>query len=243
MLGIFGGTFDPVHFGHLRIALELAQHLELRELRFLPCGRPPHRGAPAAAARDRLNMLRLAVTGQNGFTIDERELRRSGPSYMVDSLQSLREEQGARPLCLLLGSDAFQALDTWHRWEHLIELAHLVVAHRPGVAGAPSTAVASLLERCRVDEVRALRRRPAGAILMVPVTQLDISGTRIRELVRAGLSPRYLLPEPVLEYIWREGLYRESNREDERDELRDELRDEARKEGHAEGGRAGGTGS
>ncbi len=239
MLGILGGTFDPVHFGHLRIALELAQHLELQELRFLPCGRPPHRGAPAAAARDRLNMLRLAVTGQNGFSIDERELRRKGPSYMVDSLQSLREELGSRPLCLLLGSDAFHALDTWHRWEHLIELAHLVVAHRPGVAGAPSTAVASLLERCRVDEVRDLRRRPAGAILMVPVTQLDISGTRIRELVRAGLSPRYLLPESVLEYIWREGLYREKDRNADRDELRDE----ARKAGHGEGGRASGAGS
>jgi len=212
MLGILGGTFDPVHFGHLRIALELAQHLELRELRFMPCGRPPHRGTPVASARDRLNMLRLAVAGQNGFLIDERELRRSGPSYMVDSLQSLREELGPRPLCLLLGSDAFHALDTWHRWERLIELAHLVVVSRPDGAVTPPAPVAELLARCRVADPAALAERPAGGILECEVTGLAISATAIRAQVAAGRSPRYLLPDAVLAYIEEQGLYRAPER-------------------------------
>ncbi len=208
MLGIFGGTFDPVHHGHLRIALELSQDLELAELRFVPCRMPPHRGAPTAAAADRLAMLRLAVAGQAGFAIDERELHRAGPSYMVDTLASLRAEQGRRPLCLLLGMDAFNALDTWHQWRRLIELAHLVVAFRPAVDAAPGAALAALLAAHRVADADQLRSRPAGGILLQPVTQLEISATRIRSLVRAGRSPRYLLPESVLEYIRREGLYR-----------------------------------
>lgn len=209
MLGILGGTFDPVHYGHLRIALELCQALALAEVRFLPCRVPPHRGAPAATAQDRLNMLRLAVESQRSFAIDERELRREGPSYMVDTLASLRAEQGARPLCLLLGMDAFNALDSWHQWQRLIELAHLVVAFRPGVDREPDAAVAELLARHQAHELRQLRRQPAGRILLCPVTQLEISASRIRSAVKQGKSPRYLLPEKVLEYIWREGLYRE----------------------------------
>ncbi len=209
MLGVFGGTFDPVHYGHLRIALELCHGLGLEAVRFVPCRLPPHRAEPGASPRDRCNMLRLAVAGQRGFVVDERELRRDGPSYMVDTLASLREEAGRRPLCLLLGMDAFASLDTWHRWADLIELAHLVVACRPGVDGEPSAAVADLLDRRRVEDGGRLRRSPAGGILLQPVTQLDISATRIREQVRGGQNPRYLLPEPVLEYIWREGLYRE----------------------------------
>ncbi len=207
-LGILGGTFDPVHYGHLRIALELCQALALAEVRFMPCRQPPHRGTPAASARDRCNMLRLALAEQRGFVVDERELRRAGPSYMVDSLSSLRAEAGRRPLCLLLGMDAFNSLDTWHRWERLVELAHLVVVDRPGADCAPSPAVADLLARCRVSDPRPLRQRPAGCILLQTVTRLEISASRIREMVRKGLSPRYLLPEKVLEYIWREGLYR-----------------------------------
>ncbi|HHH35239.1 MAG TPA: nicotinate-nucleotide adenylyltransferase [Gammaproteobacteria bacterium] len=209
MLGIFGGTFDPVHYGHLRIALEMGQALGLEEVRFVPCRLPPHRGRPGAAAQDRCNMLRLALACQRGFVVDERELRREGPSYMVDTLTSLREEVGQRPLCLMLGMDAFASLDTWHRWERLIELAHLVVAHRPGIDGEPSSAVSGLLARHGVEDGERLRRSPSGCILLQPVTQLEISATRIRELVRGGQNPRYLLPEPVLEYIWREGLYRE----------------------------------
>ncbi len=132
MIGIFGGTFDPVHFGHLRPALEVQQALGLDEVRFIPAGQPPHRDMPHATAPQRLSMLQTAIEDQPGFAADEREIQREGPSYMVDTLALLREELGQIPLCLILGYDAFLGLPAWHQWHRLIELAHLVITHRPG---------------------------------------------------------------------------------------------------------------
>lgn len=208
MIGILGGTFDPVHFGHLRAAVELREALGLDEVRLLPCGRPPHRDPPVASAADRRAMLEAAIAGEPGLAVDTRELERPGPSYMVDTLASLRAELGPRaPLCLLVGSDAFAGLDRWHEWRRIPELAHLVVARRPG-ADLPGTgAVAELLAARRVPEVAALRARPAGRILIQPVTLLDISATRIRALLAAGRSVRYLLPEAVLEIVRARRLY------------------------------------
>ncbi len=213
MIGIFGGTFDPVHFGHLRPALELFETLGLEELRLIPAGLPPHRRPPRADSGQRLEMLRRAIAGQQGFVLDQREIYRQGPSYMVDTLADLRAELGQRrPLCLLLGMDAFLGLTSWHRWEEIPRLAHLVVSHRPGWHpehlddhGGP---LAELADSSLVGHPRALRERPAGGIFMHPVTQLDISSTRIRALIRQGGSPRYLLPDGVWSYIREQGLYR-----------------------------------
>jgi nicotinate-nucleotide adenylyltransferase len=208
MIGILGGTFDPVHIAHLRCGLELQEYLRLAELRFLPCRQPPHRDAPAAEPAQRLAMLRLALEGQAGFSIDERELRRAGPSYMVDTLESLRGELPAQPLCLIVGLDAFVQLHTWHRWERLIELAHIAVMTRPGLGAPPGGAVAALMERRRAEDPRALHAAPAGRIITCPVTRMEISATQVRALAAQGRSARYLVPERVLEYIRREGLYR-----------------------------------
>lgn len=207
MIGIFGGTFDPVHLAHLRCALELQQTLGLTELRFVPSRQPPHRAAPLADPAQRLAMLRLGIAGQPGFVIDERELRRPGPSYTVDTLESLRGELPDRPLCLITGLDAFVQLHTWHRWERLIELAHIAVMTRPGLRSTPVGEVADLLERCRTDDPRALHAAPAGRIILCPVTRLKISATRIRALVAQGQSPRYLVPDSVLAYMREAGLY------------------------------------
>ncbi len=207
MIGILGGTFDPVHNGHLRIALELLQELPLREVRFIPCHVPPHRGGPVASARERLAMLELAIGGQPGFVVDKRELERPGLSYMVDTLSSLREAYGDLPLCLILGEDAFNKLDTWHRWRQLTDLAHIVVACRPDVDGPPSPDVAGLLEARRETDPLVLQQRPAGGILMWPVTQLAISATRIRTLAAKGESPRYLMPDSVWSYMRKKSLY------------------------------------
>ncbi|HYW93720.1 MAG TPA: nicotinate-nucleotide adenylyltransferase [Gammaproteobacteria bacterium] len=206
--GVFGGTFDPIHFGHLRPALELRESLGLDEVLFIPSAVPPHRDTPNLDAGTRLELLRLAVSGQAGFRVDDRELRRRGRSYTVDTLRSLRDELGAaRPLCLLLGLDAFLGLPRWDRWRQLLDLAHVVVAHRPGW-NAPSVGELGALMRERsVHDRRTLAERPAGWIYFQGVTSLDISATRIRSLLAAGRSVRYLLPDLVWERIQRDGLY------------------------------------
>ena len=208
MIGILGGTFDPVHLGHLRTAVELREALGLEEVRLLPCGTPPHREPPVASGADRLAMLEAAIAGEPGLAVDTRELERPGPSYMVDTLASFRAELGpGRPLCLLLGTDALAGLERWHRWRRIPELAHLVVARRPGADLPAAGAVGELLAARRVDNTAALREAPAGRILVRDVTLLDISATRIRALLAQGRSVRYLVPEAVLELIHARGLY------------------------------------
>lgn len=207
-VGVFGGTFDPIHYGHLRVALEVLEALELAELRLLPARQPPHRDTPGASPEQRLALLRLAVADQPGFVIDERELRRSGPSYMVDTLTSLRAELPDSPLCLLVGRDAFGELPGWSRWKRLFELAHLVVLTRPGNwPELPAELNAEISDR-RFSNPAGLTGRRAGGVWFQAVTPLAISATRIRELLANGHSPRYLLPDAVHEYIGAHRLYR-----------------------------------
>ncbi len=207
MIGILGGTFDPVHHGHLRCAQELLQDLPLDEVRLIPCHIPPHRDAPQASARQRVRMLQAAVEDAPGLRVDDRELSREGPSYTVDTLQDLRDQFGAKSLCLIVGMDAFSALDTWHRWRELIDLAHIVVAHRPGWQTPRTGAVAELVDRHAAHSAAELRAQPAGRILPWPITALDISASAIRSLFAAGKSPRFLMPDAVARIIAAEALY------------------------------------
>ena len=207
MIGILGGTFDPIHHGHLRCAQELLQDLPLDEVRLVPCRIPPHRDAPHASAAQRLRMLTAALDDAPGLIVDGRELSREGPSYTVDTLHSLRAELGATPLCLIVGMDAFNGLDRWHRWQELIGLAHIVVAHRPGWTPPQTGDVAELLRRHAAHSPLELRSRPAGRILPWPITALDIAATAIRAQVAAGKSPRFLVPDTVARIIAAEGLY------------------------------------
>ncbi|MEW6354644.1 MAG: nicotinate-nucleotide adenylyltransferase [Pseudomonadota bacterium] len=206
MLGILGGSFDPVHHGHLRLAVELRQDLGLSEVRLVPSNLPPHRAPPLAAAQQRLDMLRVAVAGEPGLVVDECEIRRGGVSYTIDTLISLRAELGSRPLCLILGMDAFLGLHTWRRWRELITLAHLVVAHRPGWDAAAATGeIAVLLAAQRADGPHQLAAQAAGLILCRPLPQLDISSSRIRALLAQGKSARYLAPDATLDMA--RGIY------------------------------------
>jgi nicotinate-nucleotide adenylyltransferase len=213
-LGILGGTFDPIHCGHLELARELSTTLPLSAVRLVPAGVPPHRQVPAASANDRLAMVELAVAGNAGLEADAREIRRRGPSYTVVTLEELRNEEPARPLALIVGVDAFLGLPAWHRWRALFDLAHLVVVARPGVELDFTQAPALMTEwkRRHSDDARVLRTAPAGAIIVQPITAHDISATAIRaELARgaAGLDAvRCLLPSAVLAYIERNQLYR-----------------------------------
>jgi nicotinate-nucleotide adenylyltransferase len=207
MICILGGTFDPVHFGHLRPALDVQQALGIERVHLLPCRTPPHREMPWLSHEQRLALLHLAIEDEPGLAIDTRELRREGPSYMVDTLTSLREELGERPLCLALGMDALAGLDSWHRWEEIPALCHLVVMQRPGNHWPQDGALARQLQAARVADVKDLLALPAGAVLGVTVTQMAVSSTRIRDLLRSGRSARYLMPEAALERIMQENWY------------------------------------
>jgi nicotinate-nucleotide adenylyltransferase len=200
VIGIFGGTFDPIHHGHLRTALELRRELGLSEVRFVVSGSPPHRTRPQAPAELRLRMVEAAIAGESAFLADGRELARPGPSYMVDTLMELRGEQPEASLCLLLGMDAFSGLPTWSRWDQLLMLAHIVVVRRPG-APDPAGRVAQLLKAHSIRETETLAAEPGGCIYVASVTQLEISASALRRSIGEGLDPRYLVPDPVRDII------------------------------------------
>ncbi|MBS0365139.1 MAG: nicotinate-nucleotide adenylyltransferase [Proteobacteria bacterium] len=200
-IGLFGGTFDPVHCGHLRTAFELLTELQLAEVRFLPTGSPPHRDQMYASPELRLQMVRAAVTDQPGFVVDDREMRRSGVSYSVDTLADLRREYPQRSLCLLLGMDAFLGLPNWHRWRDLLTLAHIVVAHRPGWRVPTTGPLGEVMVDHGTGTIRELHERPAGRIYVRAVTQLEISSTELRTLIVGGGDPRYLVPDAVRRII------------------------------------------
>lgn len=200
-IGVFGGTFDPVHYGHLRTAFEMLQALRFEQVRFIPCGDPPHRGETFASAPERLEMVRVAVAGQPGFVVDDRELHRDGPSYSIDTLIGLREEFPERSLGLIVGMDAFLGLPRWHRWSEILDVAHIIVAHRPGWRAPDIGPLGDLLTDCGTHRVNDLHGEIAGRVHIHAVTQLEISSTEIRELVAAGRDPRFLMPDAVREVI------------------------------------------
>lgn len=200
-IGLFGGTFDPIHCGHLRTAFELWQELQLAEVRFLPTGNPPHREHLYADAQQRLQMVRAAIADQPRFVVDDREVRRSGVSYSVDTLAEMRAEHPQASLCLLLGMDAFLGLPGWHRWRELLNLAHIVVAHRPGWRAPTMGPLGELMVDHGTGSVRELHGRPAGCVYVHAVTQLEISSTELRALIIAGRDPRYLVPDAVRQII------------------------------------------
>ena len=200
-IGVFGGTFDPIHCGHLRTAFELWQELKLAEVRFLPTGSPPHRERLYASAELRLEMVRAAVADQSAFIVDDREVRRSGVSYSVDTLAELRHEHPQRSLCLLLGMDAFLGLPGWHRWRELLALAHIVVAHRPGWRAPTTGPLGELMVDHGTGSILALHQERAGRVYVRAVTQLEISSTELRTLITGGGDPRYLVPDPVRKII------------------------------------------
>ena len=208
MIGIFGGTFDPIHYGHLRPALEIQQTLGLAQVRFIPLAVAVHRNQPAAGAEQRLAMVRAALVAQPGFVLDNREIRRSGRSYTLDTLTELHREQPDTTWCLLVGGDAFHDFLTWHRPLDILTLAHLVVMQRPGAGLPADPALARLSRERQCNDLSGLKAVPAGHIFFQPVTQLDISATAIRAQLAGGSSPRFLLPDPVLDIIERERIYR-----------------------------------
>lgn len=212
-IGIFGGTFDPIHYGHLRIAEEIVETISLRKMRFVPAGMPRLRYAPIASPQHRAAMVHAAIQNNSRFVLDERETRRAGTSYSVESLRELRQEMGENiTLCFVMGADAFMKLAEWHSWRELFRLCHIIIAARPGHALATNHDVLpqELREECAqrwVSSASSLECASSGFIFVAPTTLLDISATAIRARISAKSSVRYLLPDAVLDYIETNHLY------------------------------------
>ena len=206
-IGVFGGRFDPIHYGHLRTAFELLQALNFEEIRFMPCGNPPHRDQAYADAEFRFEMVAAAIEGQYGFVIDDRELSRKGPSYSVDSLNTLRTDFPLRSIALIIGMDAFINLPKWHQWQEILQLSHIVVAHRPGWRLPDMGPLGELLTTRGTHRVDDLHEAKSGHIYIHDVTQLEISSSEIRELISLNRIPRFLMPDSVCEIIKRTRCY------------------------------------
>ena len=217
-LALLGGTFDPVHVGHLRAAIEAREALDAEELRLLPCALPPHRDRPSVGPEQRLQMLERAVAGLPRVSCDPRELQRRGPSYSYDTLVSVRAEIGEqRPLVLVLGADAFAGLPGWYRWREIIELAHIAVLSRPDAHGLIDPRLEELLAMTGTAEPAQLSRSPAGRVLRLEIPPLPVSSTLIRARLGQGRNVRYLVPDPVIELIREQGWYGASNGMDRSD--------------------------
>ena len=215
-LGIFGGTFDPVHYGHLRLAEEAADALRLARVRWIPAGQPVRHEVPQVSAVQRLEMVRLAIADNPRFELDAAEVNAAQTSYTVPTLERLRQPDACdaqRPLVLLVGADAFAGLDSWHRWQDLFALAHIAVAYRPGFpvdAEHLSPALADVFRARFCAEPGALNEAPAGRITTFAMTQLDISATKIRTLLSNGRSARFLLPDTLITHIHQHHFYAEN---------------------------------
>ena len=206
-VGFLGGTFDPVHNGHLRVALEFADFFKLSEIYLLPCHQPAHRQAPSVSAEQRKEMLELAVAEAEPLHVDMREMNRSGPSYTVDTLAEVRKEVGMKkPLYFAMGSDAFNTITSWKEWQKLFELANIVVMHRPGVQlNLQNKFLRKRLKLFPVDQSAGYAT--SGNLYELTVSALDISSTQIRALIKQKKSLKFLLPIVVEGYIKQQQLY------------------------------------
>ena len=208
-LGILGGTFDPIHFGHLRLALEMNDRLALSDgVRLIPAAKPPLRGTPGTTPSARLEMLNAAVAGNNILSVDDRELQRDGISYTVDTLESLRSESPSASICFILGMDAFTQFHRWHRWRDIVQLAHIAVAKRPGAKFPDHHELSAFVADHAVKEPALLAQSKAGHVCLFDIPALDVSATYVRNLIFERRSARYLVPEAVSQLIEKHGAYR-----------------------------------
>jgi len=207
-VAIFGGTFNPVHNGHLRIAIELAELLEVDSLRMIPCALPAHREAPSASPEQRLEMLKLGIGEQSQLLADDLELCRDGPSYTIDTLRAIRAQVGdSTVIYLCIGMDVLASLDSWHDWQQLTDYCHIVVSSRPGYEVPQSGLLAEWISPRLCEDLQALKQSSAGKLHLCNLTMLAISSTVIRNKISAGEKVDYLTPAAVVNCIQQQHLY------------------------------------
>ncbi len=215
MIGVYGGTFDPIHYGHLRPVLDVVEALNLDKCHFIPCSVPHHRAMPLASSAQRLEMVAVAIKSEPRFYLDSREIDRDGISYTVDTLESIRTEiNKSETLCLIVGIDAFIKLNDWHRWQEILNLCHIVVMHRPGwdlesllESNQFSEELEKIISDCKVMNEIELQEKTFGKIFFQRVTQLDISSTNIRTSLAGNLSIQYLVPDEIITVIKNHKIY------------------------------------
>ena len=207
-IALFGGTFNPVHLGHLRIATELAELLDVDEMRLIPCAIPPLREAPEVSAKQRMEMLELAIGNHSVLRAEDLELKRQGTSYTIDTVAQIRKERGdSEPLYLCIGMDSLRSLDSWHRWQELMDYCHIVVAARPESEEPHDGPVVDVINRTHTQAVQSMRQQACGLLAICELSMLPISSTVIREKIQQKLSIDYLTPQPVVDYIQQHHLY------------------------------------
>lgn len=206
-IGILGGTFDPIHLGHLSLAKEIYKQIDLQEIRFIPCYRSPLKDKPIASGEQRSTMIKLAIKDHADFSVDNRELQRKGISYTVDTLKSLRREMGDVSLCLIMSMDAFSEFSLWHKWREIIQLAHLIVANRPGSNAINNDEIKKLLPERQIFVIDKLMIESGGRIFFINIPANPISATEIRRLIKSGESAQHLLPKEVWKYICKNKIY------------------------------------
>lgn len=206
-IGFLGGTFDPIHFGHLRPALEITEALSLRQLFIMPNHIPPHKPASHGSAKQRCKMVELAISQQTRMAIDQRELRRDKPSYTIETLKELKMEYPDTPICFIMGMDSLISFDKWFDWQNILSYCHLVISHRPGWQSKFNTQVSALVAKHQTTEKHDLHNIQFGKIYFQATSQLAISSTEIRELLNQDISIDFLTPDSVINYIKKHHLY------------------------------------
>ncbi|MBU0455488.1 MAG: nicotinate-nucleotide adenylyltransferase [Gammaproteobacteria bacterium] len=207
-IGILGGTFDPVHFGHLKLAEFVYERLPLQEIRFIPCYQPVHREQPAVNVMQRLEMLKIALKTEKHCVLDLKEIERKGPSYMIETLISLRHDYPKQPLYLILGADAFAKIDSWHRWEELLQFTHIVVVNRPQTPVRFNAVIQHLMQEHMITNLDESSTRLHGNIIQLSMPAIPISATELRNTIARNKKPKNALSEAVWKYIQENNLYR-----------------------------------
>jgi nicotinate-nucleotide adenylyltransferase len=206
-IGILGGTFDPIHIGHLRFALEAHEQLKLDKVHLMPSFQPVHRTPPKASAEHRLEMINRAILNEPALYADPREIRLQKPCFTMDTLAAMREERPETPLCLLVGSDVFLELPTWHRFQDILNFSHIIIGHRPTFQVPHKGLLAEWMQAHQAKDMSTLHHHVAGHILLLPLPLLEVSASAIRTRIMTHDNPRYLLPETVYHYIQQQGIY------------------------------------